>query len=259
MSFRNALCYKWMEKRMSKIIVIDNGNFMFRAIFSSRNNPSTPATYLYMRMIIGCLKKVKATFDDTVIMACDYGKSWRKTIDQTYKAQRKQKREEVEEKEWWDNIFKEFNEFFPRVDISCPWHFVKLYTIESDDIAAVSCRYYKDKEVILLSSDKDWEMLCFYNNVKIFSPISKKFKEVKHPMKILLEKIQGDISDNLLDKPSSEAEFEKRKKIVNLLELPNFVENPIIEELQKILPKKLFINKVPYHTVKLALKELYEI
>jgi len=135
-----------------------------------------------------------------------------------------------------------------------------VHNCEADDIASVACRYYKDKEIILISSDKDWEMLLTFTNVKIYSPISKKFKDIKNPMKVLLDKIQGDISDNLLEKPSSEAVFKKRKKIVDLINpLPDFVEKPIKEELDKIMPKNLYLHKIPFNSIRLKFEKIYKL
>ena len=241
---------------MAKIIVIDNGNIMHKAIFAFRNNCAIPATYTYMRMIVGYLKRLDAKIEDTIIIAEDYG-SWRKKIDPTYKAQRKAFREDKESADWWAAIYKEFNDFIPKLNLSTNWNFIKLYKMEADDIAACATRYFKEQEVILVSSDRDWEMLCAYPNVKIFSPISKKFKEVKAPMKVLMDKIHGDVSDNLLDKPSSEFEFERRKKIVNLLELPLNVELLIKEQLDKITPKNLYLHKIPYRSVREEINKLY--
>lgn len=245
-----------MEK--SKVICLDGGGYLHRAIFAYRNNPAIPSTYTYMRMIIGDLKKVKFTTEDIVIIAQDYGRSWRKDLDTQYKLQRKGKREQLETPEWWKARYEEFNKFFDLIEKILPWHFVKIYRMESDDIASVVSRYYTDKEVILMSSDRDWEMLANFPNVKIFSPISKKYKDVPNPMKILLEKIQGDVSDNLLNKPSSEMDFEIRNKIVNLLELPEEIEKPIKEQVASLFPKNLYLSKVPFHTVRVALKQLYE-
>lgn len=232
---------------------------MHRAIFSSMVNENIPATYTYCRMIVGDLKKVEVTSNDMVIIAQDYGKSWRKDVDKNYKAQRKEKREERKPKEWWTEIYEKFNNFFPLLEKSVPWHYISVYRVESDDIASVACRYYKNKPIILLSQDKDWEMLLSIPNVKIFSPISKKYKNVPNPMKILLEKIQGDVSDNLLTKPSSETEWEIRRKIVDLVNpLPDFVEQPIRERLQHILPKNLNINKFPYRSIVPELLKIYK-
>lgn len=241
-----------------KVIVIDGGNILHKAIFAFRNNYAIPATYTYMRMIIGYLKKIGIEADDKIIIAQDYGKSWRKDIDVNYKAQRKQRREEQESPEWWDELYKEFNNFFPKLDVALPWYFIKEYRIEADDIASVAARYYKNREVVLVSSDKDWEMLMALPNVKIFSPITKKYKNVPNPMKVLLEKIQGDVSDNLLTKPSSEAEFEKRKKIVNLLELPEEIENNIKDIFNHLLPKNLYLKKIPYNSVRTEIAKLYK-
>ena len=129
---------------MKKLIVIDSGNIKHKAIFaySSRmkkelekvieeynvdeeeakkilNNKirnyeifMENPTRTYLRMIIGYLKKLEATFDDIVIIAEDFG-SWRKEIDKNYKAQRKDFRESIEEANWWKQRYQEFNELIP--------------------------------------------------------------------------------------------------------------------------------------------------
>jgi len=244
---------------MNRIILIDNGNIQFRAIFAYRNNPSIPVTWTYMNMITGYLKKLEVTLDDQIVMAQDYG-SWRKEIDKSYKAQREDFRQSFEEKEWWQKRYDEFNDVYKKLDIALPFAWIKKYKCEADDVISVACRYFKDKEIIIISSDKDLEMLLSFPNVKIFSPISKKFKDIKNPTKVLLDKIQGDISDNLLDKPSSEAEFERRKKIVDLISpLPDFVEQPIKEALGKIMPKNIYISKVPYRSIQQKLINIYHL
>lgn len=242
---------------MPRLIVIDSGNICHKAIFSFRNNPQIPAVYTYTRMIVGYLKRLKATLEDIVIIAEDYG-SWRKAIDPTYKAQRKAFRESKEDADWWKEVYGEFNKFIPRLDESLPFYFIKIYNCEADDIASVAVRNINNvEEKILISSDRDWEMLCQVEGVRIFSPKTKTFKEVKHPMKVLLEKIQGDVSDNLLTKPSNDMEYERRKKIVNLLELPLEIETKIKEKIMILPPKNLYIDKVPFRSVKIELAKLY--
>jgi hypothetical protein len=156
--------------------------------------------------------------------------------------------------------YAEFKDLYDKLDISLPWQFIKIYKVESDDIASVACRIYPNNEIILVSSDRDWEMLCHFPNVKIFSPITKKYKIVKAPLKVLMDKIHGDISDNLLTVPSSEVEFERRKTIVDLINpLPNYIETPIREKLQSLLPKNLYVNKIPFNTIRQEIKKLYKI
>jgi len=243
----------------SRVIVIDGTNIQFRAIFNYRNgNQKIPCTYTFLRMLIGYLKRLEVTMDDIIILALDFG-SWRKKVDKKYKAQRQEFRESFEEKQWWEKRYKEFHNIYEQIKESMPIHLIKIYNIEADDIGSVVCRYYKGKEVILVTSDKDWEMLTYFPNVKIFSPISKKFKEIKNPLKILRDKIDKDISDNLIEAPSTEAEFEKRRKIVDLTKLPFEIEQPIKEELSKLLPKNLIISKVPFTSVRREVKKLYKL
>jgi len=241
---------------MGKIIAIDGGNIQFRAIFSFRNNQAIPCGYTYLSMIVGYLKQLNVTLEDKIIIAQDFG-SWRKDLDKTYKAQRKDFRESKEDPKWWEARYAEFNDLYEKLRLSVPWHFIKIYKMEADDILSTITRYYPNNEVIIVSSDRDLEQLAIFKNVKIYSPITKKFKDIKNPMKVLLEKIQGDVSDNLLEKPSSEAEFELRRKIVDLTKLPLEIERPIKEELNKLIPKNLYVNKIPYGTIQARIKKLY--
>jgi 5'-3' exonuclease len=242
---------------MGKIIVLDEGYIKHKGIFAFMNNPGIPVTYLFMRMCIGYLKKIGLSKDDIVIMAVDYG-NWRKDIDPEYKAQRREAREQKKDAVWWKNIYTEFNEFYEVLDLALPWYFCKIWKTEADDWASGACRYYTNKEIILVSSDRDWEQLCNFPNVKIFSPLTKKYKIVKNPMKVLMEKIHGDVSDNLLTIPSSEMEFDRRKKIVDLINpLPNYIEQPILEKFSSFLPKNLYTKKLPYRSIAADLDKLY--
>jgi 5'-3' exonuclease len=243
---------------MSKLIVVDSGNIMHKSIFAYMNTQAVPPTYTYMRMILGYLKKIGTDLDDILILAQDFG-SWRKKEDPTYKAQRKAFRESKMPEQWWKDRYEEFNKFIPLLHTSMPWNVIKIYNCEADDVASAAVRFFNADEKVLISSDRDWEMLCYFDKVKIFSPYSKKFKIVTNPTKILLEKIQGDVSDNLLKAPSSEFEFERRKKIVNLLELPLEVELTIKNELMKISPKTFYLYQLPFKSIREDVKKLYQL
>jgi hypothetical protein len=111
----------------------------------------------------------------------------------------------------------------------------------------------------MISSDEDWQMLCTIPNVKVFSPHTKKFKIIKNPEKILLKKIKGDISDNLLEAPKNEAEYERRKMIVDLIHLPQHIE-AIIKPVIETLPiKNIYFNKIPFRTCREEIRKLYKL
>jgi 5'-3' exonuclease len=244
---------------MNKVVLMDIGFYMHRAIFSYRKTQQVPEVYTFTRMLIGDLKKLQIDLEDTIVMACDFGRSWRKSLDHNYKAQRKDLREEKETADWWKQRYDNFNNYIPKLEQSLPYHWVRVWGSEADDVISVACRYYKDKEIIICSSDRDLEQLGAYPNVKVFSPISKKFKIIDNPMAILMEKINGDKVDNLLEKPSSEAEFELRKRIVNLLELPNEIEQPIKEQLNNLYPKNMYIHKLPFQSIREQIRLLYKL
>lgn len=246
---------------MGKIIVIDSGYVMFTAIHIFRKNYEMSAPDIYLSMIIGYLRLLKATIDDTIIIAQDSFKgSWRRSIYPQYKAQRKGNREAQEDKEWWDEVFGEFNEQKKILAKGLPWNWVSVLKVEADDIASVACRYYKDKEVILVSSDSDWGMLLQYPNVKILSIRTKKFKIVKDPLAILKEKIEeGDRADNILGKPKDDSAWEVRKRIVSLLELPVEVENAIKWELSNINVRDANLFVIQNGKLRKRLKKIYNL
>jgi len=275
---------------MNKLIVLDSGYLMHRSIFSYLNQYNAEIkkiistldctddeakeilkekikngeiflmrpTFTFMRMIIGILKKVGTDLEDQIILAQDYG-SWRKQECPSYKGTRKEYRESKADNQWWKDVYNEFNKFLEKIEPYINWNYIKIFNCEGDDVASCCVRYFKDVEKILCSSDKDWEMLCAIPNVKIFSVLTKKYKIVKNPMKVLADHIQGDKSDNLLNRPANEKEFELRKRIVNLLELPDYIENPIKEQLENLPMKNLEIDGIPYKSVKEQLKKLYKL
>jgi 5'-3' exonuclease len=243
---------------MSKLIVLDWGGITHRAIFAFRNNSQIPFTYTILRMVIGYFKRLGVTLDDRVIVAEDYG-SWRKDIDKEYKSQRKAFRESKEDAGWWAEVYKEANEFTEKLDQCLPWNFIKIYKMESDDIASIAVRYLEAEEKILITSDEDWAQLCTLPNVKVFSPHTKKYKIIKNPEKILLKKIRGDISDNLLEAPKTEAEFEKRKMIVDLIHLPIHIEQIIKPVIETLPMKNIALNKIPFRTCREEIRKLYKL
>jgi hypothetical protein len=243
---------------MSKLIVMDWGGISHRAIFAYRNYSQVPLTYTMLRMVIGYLKKIGVTLDDKIVIAEDYG-SWRKDIDKNYKAQRKAFRESKEDASFWSEVYKEVNEFTAKLDQCLPFNFVKIYKMESDDIASVAIRYLDAEEKIMITSDEDWAQLCTFPNTKIFSPHTKKFKIIKNPEKILLKKIKGDVSDNLLEAPKTEAEFVIRKMIVDLTSLPVHIEAIIKPVIQTLPIKNIYLNKIPFRTCREELRKLYKL
>ena len=167
---------------MNKLIVIDWSIFVHRAIFSYRYNRQIPVEYTALNMILSCLIKIGLDTSDKVIVACDGRGNWRKDYEAQYKANRKEYRESFDDIDWND-MWSKFNVLLEKVNESTNWYVIKIDKIEADDIASVCSRYFKDREIILVSYDKDWELLWEYDNVKIFSQLLK-FNGLKGAYKV---------------------------------------------------------------------------
>ncbi|GAF78975.1 unnamed protein product, partial [marine sediment metagenome] len=208
------------KTRKDKVIILDWGIFMFRSIYSWRNNKQLPPEYTCLNMMTSCLKKIGIEPMDKIIVACDYGRSWRKDVDKEYKANRKEIREKQTDIDW-DDMFDKFNKLADKIQFGTDWHVVKEWRFEADDFMAVACRYFKNKEVVLVTFDQDVEQLAVYENVKIFSPLKKYkgknggYKYVKDPYKVLASKIEKEVSDNLNNPIVTKEDYEKREQIVS--------------------------------------------
>jgi hypothetical protein len=137
----------------------------------------------------------------------------------------------------WDKTFKDFDYLTDKLEAFTPFHTIVMDKMEADDIIAIASKKFQDLETIVISSDSDYEQLAIYPKLKIFSPLSKKFKEVKNPHKVLANKIKSEKSDNLTKPILTEEDYEIRNTIVNLMVLPDYVEKPIMERLE-FLPLK---------------------
>ena len=247
-----------------KVIILDYGMYLHTSIFAWRNNKAVPATYTCMNMITSHLRKIGVEPYDTIIVACDYGHSWRKKYEGEYKANRKEFRESYEDINWKE-MYASFNKLIDDIDAGSGWYVVKQNSFEADDWMAVACRYYKDREVILVTFDSDMEQLVAYPNVKIFSPKVKikgkkgGYKVIKNPYAVVAKKIGKEVSDNLTNPVISKQDFENRKTIVNLLELPDFVEQPILEKYKELehIEKEENLELIPFKNIREKMSKLY--
>jgi AraC-like DNA-binding protein len=166
-----------------------------------------------------------------------------------YKADRKEKRESHTDINW-KLTFEMMNDLLVKLDISTNWHIIQIESMEADDIQAVATRYYKDNEVVLITFDADMEQLLDNKNVKIFSPKSKKYKFNTNPLAMLAKKLNKEAVDGLTNPILNEEDFDRRNLIVNLRELPEFVETPIINKFKNLEVKTPDIDEFPFFSLK---------
>lgn len=225
------------QLKKPKVVLIDWGVFLFRAVYASRMNKAVPPTYTALSMIIGCLKLVGLDPDDLVIVAVDGRNSWRKDVDPEYKANRKDIRDKATDIDW-SAQFLQFDALIDNLKQATPFYPIRIHRLEADDIIAVAVRYFKDRECIIISCDSDYEQLIAYPNVKVFSDRSKKYKHVPNPYKTLAKKMEKEVSDNLTSPIVTEEDYKRREKIVSLLELPAEVEEAARLQLVQVTGEK---------------------
>lgn len=241
---------------MSKIILVDTstlfvptvkvwGRLNEKNIVENREDFILPSSCMYLNSLFSTLAKIHVEKGDKVLIL-DEGHSWRKDWVSSYKAQR----QELREKDYfvdWTEKFKEFNEIHEQLDKATDWYFVKEPKYcEVDDLVSIACRYFKNDEVIIVTSDTDLFQLAYYQNVSIFS-LNKKFKgskgfydTIKNPLKIINDKVRlGDKSDNIIPQDNdTDEDQELRHFIINLLELPLYVEEKGLNAIKQSLKKQ---------------------
>lgn len=240
----------------NKVILIDWSLFLHKSVFLTTKNIGIPATYTCLNMIFTCLSYLQLTEKDTVIVAMDGRNNWRKQVDPNYKANRKELREQSGIN--WPYWFREFDTFVLKLKQALPYLFIQIETLEADDIIAVACKYYKDSECIIISSDTDFEQLYSLPNVKIFSPKAKKFKTVDNPYQVLAKKIDKEKTDNLVTEVLDEADFQKRYMLVSLLKLPKEIEEKALDKLQNLEYNDEYdLSFLPFKTLRQKFSDIY--
>jgi len=242
-----------------------------------------PCSYLFFMSMVSLLKRIGLSKDDCVILAGDGKNSWRKAFDKNYKGQRQAIRDKFDI-DWateYGKIQKVINQINEATDfhivwISKLWNYLDLintsegekfidveqidnlseeFSPEADDIAAICCQIFKDNDIVLVTKDVDWEMLGVNSNVKIFSMNVKYkggtgvYKPVDNGYKILETKIRlGDESDNIIVDKENDTEKDKevRRLIIDLINLPKWVTEPIENVLRNLPKKSSDFSKLPF-------------
>ncbi len=153
--------------------------------------------HLFLNSILSVQKMVQA---DEIIIAFDSKKNWRKSIYPGYKANRREKRDDDID---WKNFFNFFEMFHEELKVF-PFKVLKIDYAEADDIIAVLCDSFKNKEITIVSSDKDFKQLLRLENVDLYDPMKNTIVDIKNPIEYLTKHIlQGDNSDNIKDVKST--------------------------------------------------------
>ena len=202
-------------------ILVDAANMFFRARHVVRGEDAETKVGMAYHIMFNSINKVWRDFKGSHVVVCLEGRSWRKEVDNTYKANRTAARmalspEEAEEDKIFWQAFDEFKDYLTSKS-NCT--VLQHERCEADDFIARWIQNHPEDEHVIVSSDSDFYQLLS-SNVRQFNGISKqlitidgifdekgrriKDKKTKEelvapdPEWLLFEKcMRGDSSDNV--------------------------------------------------------------
>ena len=215
-------------------------------------------------MVLNSLRSYKVKFADEygeMVIACDNTNYWRKQYFPYYKANRKKNQEKSEMD--WKAIFECLNKIRAELKEYFPYKVIDIESAEADDIIATLVKNFsEEKNVLILSGDKDFIQLHVYPDVKQYDPVRKKWITHGNPKRYLLEHIlKGDSGDGVPNVLSSDNCFvvgERQKpltakKILNIIDTIDNLEGPLFRNYCR--NKKLIdLSEVPEEIAKKVLE-----
>lgn len=157
-----------------------------------------------------------SSYGNMTICLDSHTNNWRKNIYSSYKASRKDERDESPIP--FDKIFPHIDDMINQFVKNTPWNVVKVTGAEADDVILILAQVYSDvEEVLILSSDKDMIQAQQKANIKQYSPLTKKwvtFETKSTSMKdwLIEHIVLGDAADEvprITDKTEFTEEFKK--------------------------------------------------
>lgn len=153
------------------------------------------------------IKKFKKNYPEIVI-ACDNRNYWRRDVYPYYKASRREniKKSDLDWKLIFDTIHtlkRELKEYFPYRVMECE-------KAEADDIIASICFRGEllEKDILIVSGDKDFIQLQRYENVRQYDPVRKRWLRTDDAFKFLQEHVlKGDAGDGIPNVMSDDKTF----------------------------------------------------
>ena len=158
---------------------------------------------LIRHMILNSIRMYRQKFHreyGEVVIVADGAGNWRKDAYPQYKASRKKSRDESSID--WEEMFRIINMIRDEIRDNFPYKVMHQYGCEADDviaqIAMETQEFGKHEPVMIVSADKDFIQLQKYDNIKQFSPMTKKYVKHENPRLYMMEHIfRGDGGDGV--------------------------------------------------------------
>lgn len=196
------------------MIIIDYNGIAIGNIIAQKLAPQED---IIRHMILNSIRMYRQKFKEygDVVIVADAGGNWRKDYYPEYKAKRKSTRDSSAID--WEEVFRITNLVREELAENFPYKVVHVWGCEADDsiaqIVMNTQEFGQYEQVMIISADHDFKQLQKFDNVKQFSPMTKKFVKEENPRLGLQEKIlKGDSGDGVPNVLSDDKVFVEGRK-----------------------------------------------
>jgi 5'-3' exonuclease len=212
------------------MILLDYNQIAIASVMA-QTRQDKPDENLIRHMVLNSIRNIRNKFKNDfgeLVICCDTGNYWRKDKFPFYKASRKQKQKKSDFD--WGLLFSILGKVREELDLFFPYKVLHIERCEADDVIATLCKkYHQSEKIVIVSSDKDFQQLQRYENVRQWNPIKNSFVKCSDPEKFLQDLIiRGDSSDgvpNALSEDDCLVDPEKRQKPLTKKMLAYFHDN----------------------------------
>jgi len=213
------------------MILLDNNQLIIANIFIAMKHADVEDEDILRHLCINTYRmynqKFKEKYGD-IIICHDSPFCWRKDCFKEYKENRKGIKEKSGHD--WKKIFNTMIKIREEVEENFPWKNISVPHTEADDIiAAIVENSFPIEPILIISSDKDFQQLQKYPNVKQWSPAKQDYLVCKDPEDYLKNHIiRGDSSDgipNILSDDDTFMNEEKRQTPMTKKKMRDIIEN----------------------------------
>jgi len=181
------------------MILIDLSQIMVASTMMSMGKDQSQVDISMVRhMVLNSLRMYRQKYHveyGELVLCCDGRNSWRREHFPLYKAGRKTTRDSSPKD--WTQIFESLDTIKSELKEYFPYKYIEVEAAEADDVIGVLAKSWNEP-IMIISSDKDFIQLQVKENVKQYSPITKKIVNDTNPERYLKEHIlRGDSSDGI--------------------------------------------------------------
>lgn len=200
------------------MIILDMNQIILQNLFSRLRDTDEIEEEIIRHLVINSIRMFRTKFHKKygeIVLAYDGNNYWRKEAFPHYKGLRKARQKKDGKN--WNKIFGIIDKLRDEIRETFPYKTIRLQHTEADDVIAVlTKKYHTQEDIMIVSSDKDFQQLQRYPNVHQYTLKHNNLLVCENPEEFLIRHIiKGDSSDgipNILSDDDTFMNEDKRQK-----------------------------------------------